>query len=134
TVLLINDKFLEVCTVRGKSMAPTLSPHYNERGEKDRFLISKFLPDVGLERGDVVAFWKPHNPEELGVKRVIALPGDTVEVAREEYPYRKVVVPFGHVWVEGDNWRESYDSNYYGPISQALIVGKGSYIMWPLDR
>lgn len=36
----------------------------------------------------------------------------------------KVVVPFGHVWVEGDNWRRSYDSCDFGPVSKSLIDGK----------
>jgi inner membrane protease subunit 2 len=35
-----------------------------------------------------------------------------------------VVVPYGHVWVEGDNWRESWDSRHYGPISKGLVVAK----------
>lgn len=30
-------------------------------------------------------------------------------------------VPWGHVWVEGDNWRKSRDSNYYGPVSPPLL-------------
>ncbi|KAF2201965.1 LexA/Signal peptidase, partial [Delitschia confertaspora ATCC 74209] len=33
-------------------------------------------------------------------------------------------VPYGHVWVEGDNWRGSFDSNDFGPISRALVDGK----------
>lgn len=43
-------------------------------------------------------------------------------------------VPFGHVWVEGDNWRKSQDSNHYGPISKSLIVGKAMHVVWPSDR
>jgi inner membrane protease subunit 2 len=35
-----------------------------------------------------------------------------------------VVVPHGHIWVEGDNWRKSYDSNDFGPISKALVDGR----------
>jgi inner membrane protease subunit 2 len=35
-----------------------------------------------------------------------------------------VVVPYGHVWVEGDNWRDSWESRHYGPISKGLLLGK----------
>lgn len=35
-----------------------------------------------------------------------------------------VVVPHGHIWVEGDNWRKSYDSNDFGPISKSLVDGR----------
>lgn len=46
----------------------------------------------------------------------------------------KVKVPFGHVWVEGDNWRESLDSNAYGPVSMSLIQGKAIALVWPWSR
>jgi inner membrane protease subunit 2 len=46
----------------------------------------------------------------------------------------RVKVPYGHVWVEGDNWRESLDSNYYGPMSRSLIVGKAMGCVWPPER
>jgi len=45
-----------------------------------------------------------------------------------------VVVPPGHVWLEGDNWRLSTDSNYYGPVSKGLITGKATSVIWPWDR
>ncbi|KAG8625833.1 hypothetical protein KVT40_006234 [Elsinoe batatas] len=45
-----------------------------------------------------------------------------------------VRVPPGHVWVEGDNWRESGDSNFYGPISRGLITGKAICVLWPWER
>lgn len=49
-------------------------------------------------------------------------------------PKGAVRVPPGHVWVEGDNWRESGDSNFYGPISRGLITGKAICVLWPWDR
>lgn len=92
-----------------------------------------------LRRGDVVLFWKPHQPEALGVKRVIALEGDTVvrnvkRVGRQRENAGKesekmgmvpppvvVKVPKGHIWVEGDNWRKTLDSNDYGAVCLARI-------------
>lgn len=46
---------------------------------------------------------------------------------------RRVTVPYGHVWVEGDN-RYSGDSNDYGPISKNLIIGRAVWIILPFTR
>ena len=43
-------------------------------------------------------------------------------------------VPHGRVWVEGDNKNNSTDSREYGPIPEALIVGKVVMRIWPLTR
>ena len=112
----------------------------------------------GVKRGDVVTFWKPHKPRELSIKRVVAIEGDTVRPRRgyaldvearkkriqwcpdglpepdadaitaDDEDSGKVVVPYGHVWIEGDNWRCSLDSNDFGPISKGLILGKAVWV------
>ncbi|KAF2420349.1 LexA/Signal peptidase [Tothia fuscella] len=106
-----------------------------------------------VRRGDVVTFIKPHKPSEgESVKRVLGVEGDIVwrdvrRVGREReqdgkqardiglLPLPPVVkVPLGHVWVEGDNWRDSLDSNDFGPISLSLITGRVDRIYWPLKR
>lgn len=156
-------------------MAPTLSPHAHETGVDDWVVIlpyrerpprkPKKVEDAevtesddplsgALQRGDVVTFWKPHKPEEMGIKRVVALEGDIVfpvrgyAVARKERAEGegrlrdqmdglgeegeegegRVVVPYGHVWLEGDNWRKSLDSNDFGPISKSLIMGRAIWV------
>jgi inner membrane protease subunit 2 len=63
----------------------------------DRFSI-RFLGD--LQRGDIVTFPSPLNPGRPLVKRIIALEGDAVRTL-PPYPVSEVLVPFGHVWVEG---------------------------------
>lgn len=94
-------------------------------------------PYKNLKRGMVVAFWSPHNPELLAVKRIVAVEGDRVKT-RGRYPFVYEDVPVGHVWVEGDNsekmGEESYDSNFYGPVSKSLIVGRVVGVVWPLGR
>lgn len=61
-----------------------------------------------------------------------------VGTAQDKGPARHeaeaVVVPQGHLWVEGehpDGDRRSYDSNTYGPVSQSLVVGKVMSVVWP---
>ena len=153
-------------------MAPTLNPLADETGRVDWVFMRPYIErssrwraskdaseayDWGLKRGDVIVFWKPHKPEEIGIKRVVATEGDTVYPVRgyaldqKSYQARfqglpdgfvdddpdsvaeselgKVVVPYGHVWVEGDNWRKSWDSNDFGPISKGLIIGK-AFRVW----
>jgi inner membrane protease subunit 1 len=46
--------------------------------------------------------------------------------------FRKVIVPPGHVWLEGDNPHDSVDSRYYGPVPGALIRGRAIARIWPL--
>ncbi|KAF2023154.1 LexA/Signal peptidase [Setomelanomma holmii] len=174
-LIWVRDHFVFLTPIQGASMAPTINPTVHETGKKDWLVIRPLVvkaakpksatedrkPDpLEIQRGDVVTFWKSHKPEEAGIKRVIALEGDTV------YPYRgyahdagmlarrrlvgfpdglpdqdedsilagreevgKVVVPYGHVWLEGDNARNSLDSRESGPISKSLIEGK-AVLIW----
>jgi signal peptidase I len=76
---------------------------------------------------------KPSDPTKTSVKRIIGLPGDIV-FTRRPYPYDRVEVPEGHVWVEGDYADRSLDSNTYGPISARLITGRVTHVLAPLGR
>ena len=69
------------------------------------------------------------------IKRIVALPGDEV-TTRPPYPFRREQVPYGYVWVEGENpdGSKSRDSNDYGPISVNLIVGEAKAIVWPWSQ
>ncbi len=158
------DQYVEIQRVSGSSMAPTLNPTTDETGSVERVFMRPYVERLwqkqddeedyryGVQRGDVVMFWKPHKPEEISIKRVVAIEGDTVYPARGyalkpstsetrvqgspdgladhdpdavlEGEPGKVVVPYGHIWVEGDNWRKSWDSNDFGPISRGLLLGK----------
>jgi len=137
----LHDHVYELHPVKGSSMSPALSPTYHETGAKDRLGVWKWMPCQSLRRGDVVVFWQPHNPEEQSVKRVVALSGDTVYPMQKRgdekakvYPFKKVMVPYGHIWVEGDNWRKTVDSNDFGPISMSLVAGRAAQIVWPYHR
>ncbi|KAL0264789.1 hypothetical protein SLS55_000741 [Diplodia seriata] len=149
-MLFVRDSVLEVHGVTGQSMAPTLSPLYNETGKKDFLFFNRLAAPQLLRRGDIISFWAPHKPEQISVKRVVALPGDSV-ITRGRYPFKKVLVPYNHVWVEGDNWRDTVDSNDFGPMGRSdmelplmllpslqipmgLITGRAEYRVWPLNR
>lgn len=77
----------------------------------------------------------PANPENIAIKRVIALPGDRV-ITREPCPRPSQIVPFNHVWLEGDadDPRKSLDSNTYGPVSINLITGSVVAVLYPRMR
>ena len=123
----------------------------------DRVLVNKLsykLHDV--HRGDVVVFVRrddePGEYRDL-IKRVIGLPGDTVEShdnvvyvngAKMVEPYLDpgittsnfgpVVVPEDQVFVMGDNRNESYDSRNFGTIEEDRIVGRAFVLFWPVNR
>lgn len=157
TVIGVNDYLLEITPIVGNSMQPTLSPQYYTTGARDTVAWYKWRPAGSeLRRGDLVMYTTPHRGEGSAVKRVIALGGDTVVLDKRRRPGRdedgepkpsertvaknwdamapKVVVPYGHVWLEGDNWRASKDSNHFGPVSRSLIVGRAMGVMWPPER
>ena len=149
--LVIRAFFLAAFYIPSESMVPTL-----EKG--DRVLVNKLsykLHDVN--RGDVVVFERPPNEPDNGykdlIKRVIALPGETIEV-RDckvlingnplDEPYVKEwtrtctfapkVVGENEVFVMGDNRDDSQDSRFFGAISQKLIVGRAFVVVWPLTH
>jgi len=112
-----------------------------------------------VHRGDVVVFERP--PGIAGesnihdfIKRVIALPGDTVESRNDEIyvnghrlrepylpsgtktipPVEKQVVPKGRYWVMGDNRTNSSDSRVFGTITKKSIVGRAFVQVWPISH
>lgn len=88
--------------------------------------------DFNLSQGDVVVYISPKDPCDYIIKRVIALEGDIVSSDRYHRPH--VRIPEGHLWLEGDNWENSVDSNKYGPVSKGLVFGVASHIVWPPSR
>ncbi|MGI8695172.1 MAG: signal peptidase I [Mycobacteriales bacterium] len=124
----------------------------------DRVLVDKLSYDLhGIHRGDVVVFRRPANvqiEDDDLIKRVIGLPGDILSARggvmydhstplKQPYvlpscqgtrDFKPVTVPAGDVFVMGDNRCNSYDSRFFGPISQSLIVGHAFVRLWPPSR
>jgi signal peptidase I len=144
--LLINVFAVQAMTIDGPSMQPNL--YYDQR-----VMIEKVTYRLihGPRRGDVVTFDLPDEETPL-IKRVVALPGETVEVRDGqvfidgellEEPwitqlggpgYPSTVLPPLHVFVLGDNRPSSRDSRYFGPVSLEQIIGRALFVYWPPDQ
>jgi signal peptidase I len=125
--------------------------------------LSKYLPFIhpgdhperflfrSPQRGDVVVFRFPQDPTRDFIKRVIAVPGDTVKVvsgtvyvngvvldepyisAKPDYNYAEQVVPNGGYFVLGDNRNNSYDSHVWNFVPEDNIIGQAMITYWPLS-
>ena len=102
------------------------------------------------ERGDIVVFNFPLNPDRRFIKRIIGLPGDLVQVNDGEVfingnlltePYLAAPAAYNDQWeigrtevfVLGDNRNNSSDSQNWGPLELQDIIGKAFLVYWPLD-
>ena len=129
--------------------------------DDDRVLVDKLSYKLhGIHRHDVVVFqatgnWIPVvGGREDVIKRVIGLPGDTVQccdaqgrvelngVSQNEpyifednhYAFGPVVVPKGQLFVMGDHRSDSSDSRYNGTIPESSVVGHAFIRIWPITR
>lgn len=145
---LIRGFIFEPITVNGESMVPTL-----HNGED--LIVLKFPYWFSSpEYGDIIVFRYPSDPKYHYIKRVIALPGDSVEIKEgevyvngeklvEPYINEKTLmdfkldrVPDDTVFVLGDNRNWSRDSRYpdVGPVPFENIIGKAAFRIWPINK
>jgi len=133
--------------VDGRSMEPSL--HNGERVMVNKLIYRFSEPD----RGDIVVFPYPLEPQSMFIKRIIGIPGDKImirdgityvnDVAIDEpYIYAKsfndygpTIVPEDRVFVMGDNRTDSLDSRFtqVGMISIDSIEGRVEFVYWPLN-
>jgi len=139
--------------VKGASMEPNFFDH--EYLIIDELSYRFRTPD----RGEIVVFRYPNDPKQFFIKRVIGLPGETVEIAGgqvkvyndknpngvvlDEMKYldqdytattRTVTLKNDEFFIMGDNRISSLDSRYFGPIKMSAIVGRVWLRGWPFDR
>ena len=134
--------------VEGTSMAPLLS-------DQERIFINKFVYRFEpIQRGDIVVFWYPLDRTKSFIKRVVGLPGETVEIRQGAVYVNGKVVPepyvppqyedlsdFGPVrvprdsyFVMGDHRVSSNDSRVFGPVASRFIYGRAVFAYWPVDH
>jgi signal peptidase I len=130
--------------VDGTSMDPNMK-------DADRLLVSKVAYAFGdPQRGDIIVFPSPYNDGREFIKRIIGLPGETVEVIdgfiyingelldepyivnRDSRTIAPVTIPEGEYYVRGDNRPVSLDSSQGWTIERQDIHGKAWFIFWPL--
>lgn len=143
--LLTKQFITQVYAISGRSMEPTLH-------DGEMVMIHKLSPSlIGLDRGDLVIFRAPKDANKDLIKRVVALPGDTVEILDnelfvngelvfEEYILQdaysrdedRLTVPPDQIYVLGDNRPQSQDSRQFGPVPLRSVRGEVFLRLWPL--
>ncbi|MGO9317260.1 MAG: signal peptidase I [Terracidiphilus sp.] len=131
--------------VEGTSMLPRLD-------DQDRLFVNKFVYRFSaIERGDVVVFHYPRDPEKSYIKRIIALPGDRLRIDhgtvwlngqpqsepyipdeyRDSASYPETIIPANSYFVMGDHRCISFDSRTFGLVGRSFIYGKAAFVYWP---
>jgi len=131
--------------IEGQSMEPNFH-------DGEYLIVNKLAYRLGeYERGDVIVFQYPNDPSKDYIKRIIGLPGDTVEIrggqlyvnnVEIEEPYLHMpntrdeppmVVDAGHLYVMGDNRPASSDTRSWGQLGQEFVIGQAWLAIWPFD-
>jgi signal peptidase I len=136
--------------VEGTSMMPGLT-------DQERIFINKYTYKMGagsIEREDLVVFHYPYDPSQSYIKRIIGLPGDSIQIddgtvyvngRKLDEPYvpdeyrdhvrlEKKVVPVDKYFVLGDHRSSSNDSRVWGFVDRKEIYGKAVFVYWPPDK
>lgn len=139
--------------VKGNSMFPNYHDAEFVLSDKVTYRFSK------PQRGDVIIFRSPQNKEQDYIKRVIALPNETIRIENgsvfinnqklnEKYlpleyftsagtfllEAQEFTVPINEFFVLGDNRSHSSDSREFGPIKKEEIIGRAFLRYWPIPK
>ncbi|MEK6655597.1 MAG: signal peptidase I [Thermodesulfobacteriota bacterium] len=166
--LFIRTFVIQAYKIPSGSMKPTLQigdhilvSKFNY-GIKLPFLRTTLIPVGAPQRGDIVVFIYPEDRSKDFIKRLIGVPGDTIEIRNKKIfinglPYSDkhgvyvdnfiipgavqprdnfgpVTVPEGSLFVMGDNRDESYDSRFWGFVSKKDVLGKALIIYWSWNQ
>lgn len=165
TVLAVKEWVVNPYRIPSSSMEPTLhcaAPGPGcEAGTSDRVLANRFVYRFqDPERGDIVVFEPPPTvrqecpgPVSVFVKRIIGLPGDTLEIRGDQlyvngepYPesyvhggavggaFGPVILSEGQYFMMGDNRYQSCDSRQWGAVPRANLIGPVFALYWPVPR
>ena len=146
-IFFLIQSTIQVSIVTGSSMEPNLH-------DTQRIVVNKatymFQPP---QRGDIIVFHPPSNSGATPfIKRVIGLPGDTIEIKKEKvyvngYPLEEPYITDspaytlpeekidgGGYFVLGDNRNNTSDSHVWGTVPRINIIGKAWLSIWPPER
>ena len=151
-MVLLNMFVFNLSMVKGESMQPTLVA-------SERLFINKVVYRFSApSHGDVIVLKDPSDgpdKKEFLVKRVVGVPGDTIEVKDqklyvngvaqqegytdvpiEDPGFEPIVLEEGRYFVMGDNRHlgKSKDSRMFGSVKESDIVGRAEFIFWPLSE
>jgi signal peptidase I len=136
--------------VEGTSMMPGLT-------DQERIFINKYTYKLGagaIARDDLVVFYYPKDPSQSYIKRIIGLPGDSVQIVdgivyvngkkldepyvpaeyRDHVSIPKQSVPADDYFVLGDHRSSSNDSRVWGFVDRKEIYGKAVFVYWPPEK
>jgi signal peptidase I len=162
-VWLITHHIAQATVVPTESMSPTILVGDHFFLDKVAFpanypqALQKLLPTRTIKRGEILAFWSPQTPDLRLVKRVIGLPGETIELRNrivyingrkldepyavytdsQNFPRRDdmaaVTIPADSFFMMGDNRDNSNDSRFWGVAQREAIIGTPLFVYWSYD-
>jgi inner membrane protease subunit 1 len=133
-LVFIDEFIFDFYLLEGESMLPTFDSYGNivivDKITSNNFLIKLIYGESQkrtYKRGEIVCLNNPTTIDGKICKRIVHLEGDEVKLRNGN----KITIPNNHVWVEGDNKENSYDSRSFGPIPLALVLGRVPVQIWP---
>ena len=149
--------------VSGESMSPTFQPNQLLIANRLAYINiditwipwhtgSQWQPFGNPEQGEIIVFAFPGDTERDFLKRILAVPGQTIEIRNGTIfvdnqalnePYvtdpwfgtmPSQIVPPNNFFVVGDNRRNSFDSRSWGMLEKDLLIGRADFRYWPLKE
>ena len=151
--MILRQFIVQSSLVFSGSMIPTLQSA-TQNNYADRLIVNKLIYRFNdPQRGDIVLFHSPYGDGKQYVKRLIGLPGETVEIRRgmvyinnkllvisgvtirRDYSnLNKQIIPKDHYFMLGDNRPNSADSRVWGFVPKSELIGEALFIYWPFNR